>query len=156
GFSIDLLEEALDEAPPNWSIASRLAQQYAVQARQQEAERVLDQYIERSSSTPDALKHAARWARERRNYDLAKHYYERLLEVDPKRPDVWMELGKLYAELGQIEKMKHALDTFVEQHGDDRHDMLDVASIYSDQKLYEEAEKVIKRVRENNPKSLLV
>lgn len=156
GFSIDLLEKALTEAPPNWSIASRLAQQYAVQARQKEAERVLNEFIDRSDSTPDALKHAARWARERRNYDLAKHFYERLLETDPQRPDAWMELGKLYAELGQIEKMKHALETFVDKHGDDRHDLLDVAGLYTDQKLYEEAETVIEQVRRDNPKSLMV
>ena len=156
GFAMDLLEKALDEAPPNWSIASRLAQQYAVKARQQEAERVLNTYIERAKSKSNALVHAARWAKGRRNYDLAKHYYERLLETKADRPDVWMELGKLYAQLGQIEKMKQALDTFVDKHGENRHDLLDVASIYTDQQLYEAAEDVIEKVRRRNPKSLLV
>lgn len=155
GFAIDLLEEALTEAPPNWTVASRLAQQYAVQARQSEAERVLNTYIDRAETTK-ALKNAARWARERRNYDLAKHFYERLLENEPDQPDVWLELGKLYAQLGQIENMRRALDTFVDDHGEDRRDLLSVASIYREQKLFENAERVLHEVRSRNPESLLV
>jgi tetratricopeptide (TPR) repeat protein len=156
GFAVDLLEEALDKAPPTWSVTSRLAQQYAVQARREDAQRVLNTFIDRADSTADALKHAARWARERRNYNLAKSYYERLLEVAPDQSDTWMELGELYAELGQIEKMKNALDTFVDKHDDNRQDLLDVTSIYLDRKLYQRAEQVLRKVRENHPESLLV
>jgi len=153
-FAIELLENALEEAPPSWSVASRLAEQYAVQARQQEAERVLDTYIERSTNTAEALANAADWAKQRRNYDLAKTYYERLVEAEPGRAKGWLALGKLYAKLGQVENMKDALDTFVERHGEDRHDLLSVASIYNDQQLYRDAERILKIVRDRNPESL--
>lgn len=155
-FAIELLERALEKAPPSWSIASRLAQQYAVQARQQEAERVLNTYIDRANDPAKALANAAEWAKQRRNYDLAKTFYERLVETDPDRSNGWLELGKLYAKLGQVENMKDALDTFVERHGDDRHDLVSVASVYRDQQLYRDAERVLELVRQRNPKSLHV
>lgn len=156
GFATDLLEEAVEKASPSWDLTSRLAERYAVRARRDDYEETLERYIDRSDATSDALEQAGDWAKGRRNYELAREYYERLTETSPDRPEVWRKLGRVYARLGQVDQMRRALDQFVQRQEGDVGALLDVASLYADKNLYDAAETALESARESAPQRLRV
>jgi predicted Zn-dependent protease len=155
-YALDLLEQGLESAPPSWNIAAKLASLYARRARTGEMERVLTTYVERSGDTSDAKLEVARWALNRRNYDLAQHFFERALEEDDAEPGTWLELARVYSTLGQLDRLQHTLDTYVKKFDHGRYELLDVASMYQKHRLYEQAEEVLLEARKEDPKSLVV
>ncbi|WP_168210963.1 tetratricopeptide repeat protein [Persicimonas caeni] len=155
-YAIDLLEQALEKAPPSWNLASKLAALYARRARSGEMERVLKTYVERAGGTSDAKLQVARWALNRRNYELAQHFFERAVEHDDVEAGTWLELARVYSTVGQIDKLETALKTYIKNYEHDRYELLDAASMYQKHRLYEAAEEVLLDARKDDPKSLVV
>ncbi len=155
-YALKLLERGLDKAPPSWSIAYRLASLYARRAQSAEVERVLDTYVKRAHSTADAQVQVAHWALNRRNYDLAQHFFEKAVETKDVDSSVWLELARVYSSVGQIDKLKYALRTYLNKYDHSRYDLLDVAAMYQKHRLYEDAEKALLKAHKSDPKSLVV
>jgi tetratricopeptide (TPR) repeat protein len=156
-YALDLLEQGLENAPPSWHVAAQLASMYARRARAGgEIEGVLTTYIERAGSTTEAKLQVARWALNRRNHDLAQHFFERALESGQDEPAIWLELAQVYSTQGRLDRLKHTLDTYVKKFDHDRYELLDVASMYQKHRLYEQAEDVLLKARQDDPESLVV
>jgi Tfp pilus assembly protein PilF len=155
-FEIDLLEQALQNAPPSWNVAAKLAELYARRARSAEVERVLKTFVERSGDTPEAKLQVARWAQDRRNYALAETFYESVVEQVDGRQNVWLELARVYSTLGKVDKLEFALQTYQRKFDLGRYEYLDVASMYLEHRMYESAEKALLKARELDSKSLVV
>jgi predicted Zn-dependent protease len=154
-YALELLEQGLEKAPPSWHVASKLASLYARRARSGEMERVLTAYVERAEDSAEAKLQVARWALNRRNYDLAQHFFERALEDDGTDRGVWLELARVYSTLGVIDRLEHALDAYVKKSDHGRYELIDVAEIYQKHRLYEQAEEVLLQARKDDPKSLV-
>lgn len=155
-FAAELLEKALVDAPPDWNVAARLAQHYAVQVREKEVSRVLNTYVERSSNPEhESFAKCAGWAADRENYVLAQQFYRRAIDAKAEAPNLRMALADILDRQGDIEQLKQTLDAFVERFPDRRHQLMEAASLYANHGLYRDAESVLKRLRDRYPKSLV-
>ena len=155
-FAAEILQKGLDSGTSDWQIVSRLAEYYAVQSRPSRVESVLETYVEQSDAPADAFADAAQWARNRRNYDLAEYYYERLLAEAPERSKARLELARVYAQLGRIDQLRATLETFVRRHDGGRRDLFEVVSLYIEHKLYGDAEEVLEDLQASSPTNLVV
>ncbi len=156
-FAAEILQETLEGGTSNWQIASQLAEYYAVESRPSRVEDVLEQYVDESNNPVSALEQTAQWAKRRRNYDLAQHYYERVLAESPARAEVRLELARVYAQLGRIDQLRSTLQQFVRRHEDEgREKLLEVASLYIEHKLYSDAEDVLETIQSASPTNLVV
>ncbi|MGM0558490.1 MAG: tetratricopeptide repeat protein [Myxococcota bacterium] len=155
-YEVQLLERALEKAPPSWNVAAKLAELYARRARSNEVQRVLETFVERSGGTPEAKLQVARWAQDRRNYALAQTFYESVIETVDDRKNVWLELARVYSTLGKLDRLEFALQAYQDKFELGRYELLDVASMYLDHRLYESAEQALLEARELDPKSLVV
>ncbi len=155
-YALELLESGLEHAPPSWNLAEKLASRYARRARTPEMERILKTYLERENNAHDAQLRVARWALNRRNHDLAQHFFERAVEHDGADAGTWLELARVYSSVGHVDKLQHALETYVKRFDQDRYELLEVASMYQSHRLYEEAESVLEQAHKDDPKSLVV
>ncbi|MFP4597083.1 MAG: tetratricopeptide repeat protein [Persicimonas sp.] len=155
-YGLELLESGLKHAPPSWNLAEKLASRYARRARTAQMERILKTYLEREDDAHDAQLRVARWALNRRNHDLAQHFFERAVEHDEAGAGTWLELARVYSSVGQVDKLQHALETYVKRFDQDRYELLEVASMYQSHRLYEESEAVLEQAHKDDPKSLAV
>ncbi len=156
-LAFELLEEAMVESPASWRVAQTLAELYARRAKADDVERVLKLYVERADATVDAEINAARWAAGRRNFALARFFYERAVARDSSsKGDIWLELARIYAATNASDELKIALENFVKDRGENRQALLDVAAIFLGQRMFEDAERALKRALKQEPSSLSV
>ena len=144
GLVIDLLEEALEKAPPRWHLVEQLAEIYARRARPAEVERVLRRYVVRRDSSPQAQREAARWAMRRRDWDLAAHFYEALTTQERVDNRVWLDLSHVYANRGDTNKLKRAMENYLRGSDDRRYARLEAADLYRANRMFAEAEALLK------------
>lgn len=145
-IAIELLEEALVEATPQWRTARQLADLYARRARANDVERVVRTYVERAGSTTTAQLEVGRWAASRRDFELAQYFLEGAVESEGTPASVWLELARVYSASGRVTEMRGALGNYAKVSDDERRALLDIAGIYRGQRMYDEAEKALLRL----------
>ncbi|MEM1347650.1 MAG: tetratricopeptide repeat protein, partial [Myxococcota bacterium] len=150
-LALELLEEAGAEAVPDKRNTMELAEMYARRAQQGDVERVLARYVERSADTFQAQVSVAEWAERRRNYEIAQFYFERIVDSPKAGKDEWLALAKIYAVQARTERLKKAASTYLELSGPDLKGFNNVFAIYSEQRLYEDAEKILERAQKRYP-----
>lgn len=155
-IAIELLEEAIVVAAPHWRATRKLAELYARRARTNDVERVLKKYVERSQSSVSAQVAVGRWAAGRRNFELARFFLESAVEADESSPSIWLELARVYSALGRMDEVRRTLTTYVKKVDDERRALLDVASIYRGQRMYDEAEDALRKLFKKDPTDLNV
>jgi predicted Zn-dependent protease len=155
-YSLELLEQGLKTAPVSWNMAEKLASLYARRAQSADVERVLKTYVERADRGHDARIQVGRWALGRRNYEMAQHFFEQAVEHEQADSGAWLELARIYSTLGQVDRLEHALDTYIKRFDHTRYELLDAASMYQNHRLFEQAEEVLLDAHEDDPKSLVI
>ena len=155
-LAIELMEEALTEAPPSSRVMQKLANTYAYLARMGDAERVLRRYVERQNSSRESLVDAARWARGRNNFELSQHFYEKITARDDAKADDWLALARIYATQSRNDELRRALETYIELREGNRNAVNESAQIYMDQGLFEEAEGLLKKLQRKHPEDLAI
>lgn len=158
-FTIELLEEALVKAKPSWPVAQELAERYARRGRSQDVERTLTLAIERAENPSETMANAARWAAERRNFELAKLYMERAIasskDIKQTGP-LYRELARIYAELNDDNQLENALDAYILANPSNIDALLFAAELYQSKNLPRNAEKALKAALKIDPKSSVV
>lgn len=142
-----ILEEALKEAAPNLRVAERLANAYARRASSGDVERVWKTYTSRLKESRSALQQAANWARRRRNFDLSAYFYEKLAQLPNSTSYDWFYLAQIYAQQGKVEDLKNAIKKYLDKAGTNRRSLREAADIYTNQNMYDEAEKIYKKAQ---------
>ena len=142
-LALELLEEAIADAAPSWGATRRLAELYARRAKNADVERVVKQYIERSDSKTTARVRVGRWAAARRNFELARFFLEAAVQDSNVPAAVWLELARVYSALGFGDEVRRSLETYAKKAPERRRALLDVATIYKAQRMYDEAEKAL-------------
>ena len=157
-LALALLEEATTRAAPSWRASRRLADLYARRAKSEDVERVLRSYVERSSRPTRALVTVGEWATNRRNFDLARFFLEKATagKKSDLTPNVWLILARVYSALGNLDEVRRCLKTYTAESSDKRRALLDVATIYRTQRMYDEAEDALQAALKREPEDLLV
>ena len=155
-LGMEFLEEALVDAPPNIRVTEQLANEYARQARKGDTERVLKTYVERSGNTRKSLEQAAKWSYRRRNWDLAQFFYEKITERDDAIAEDWYELARIYASQARLDELRTALEAYLKMRGNDRRSIGEAALLYREQRLFEEAEKLLKKAQKKYPEDQVI
>ena len=153
-LGVEILEQALVEAEPNIRVMEQLANEYARQARKGDTERVLKTYVERSGNTRKSLEQAARWSSRRRNWDLAQFFYEKITERSDALADDWYELARIYASQGRTDELRTSLEAYLKMRGNDRSAVMKAATLYKEQRLFEESEKLLKKAQKKYPEDM--
>lgn len=153
---MEFLEQALVEAPPNINVMEQLANEYARQARKGDTERVLKTFVERSGDTRKSLEQAARWSTRRRNWDLAQFFYEKITERDDAIAEDWYELARIYSSQARLDELRTAIEAYLKMRGHDRRSISEAARLYEEQRLYEEAEKLLKVAQKKYPEDQVI
>ncbi|AWV89387.1 tetratricopeptide repeat protein [Bradymonas sediminis] len=154
-YALELLERGQAMAPSNWQLTEQLAGLYTRRAMRADVERVLNEFVDGSEEPFDAQVLVARWAHARRNYDLAQHFMERALE---ERGDIdsrtWLELARIYTAQGRTDRLKVAVTNYLKPKDRTASELVMAARIYTDARLFKEAEDVLKRAQKLDPKDI--
>lgn len=159
-IAIEVLEEGIANSPPKLKLTEQLAETYAQQSQFGQVERVMKLYVERVQQTkPDdhklAMKQAANWATRRNNYDLALFFYTRMLEQDPDDPDTLLKSADLYALQGKRDEMRQRLEQYLSVTKRETPAVKNAARIYRKQRMFSEAEELLKLLIKREPGQLL-
>lgn len=156
-LALELLEESTTKAGPSWRATRRLAELYARRARNPDVERVLRTYVDRAGGKSREKIVVGEWAANRRNFELARFFLESAVNEDKNvPPDVWLQLARVYSALGYMDEVRRCLKTYTAKAVDKRRALLDVASIYRAQRMYDEAEGALEEALKSEPEDLLV
>jgi thioredoxin-like negative regulator of GroEL len=101
---LDQLVTDFQQEPANLTSAFKLASAYAQLQQSNAAIAVLDQLIQQSNITADAVVQTAMFAQQLRNVPLMERALLRLTEVNPNSPEAWYDLSAMQAALGKQEE----------------------------------------------------
>ncbi len=150
-LAADILEQAMEDAPPSLMITERLAEFYARRARSGDVERVLRRYVERNKDSALSYEQVARWAQRRRSWDIALFFYEKLVQKPGSGSAEWYSLAGIYAAQGRADQLRGALDRFIALSKGGRADLLRAADMYAEQRMFEDAERLLKQAQKETP-----
>lgn len=150
-LSVEILEQAMSEAPPSLMITERLAEFYARRARMGDVERVLKRYVERMGDKFIAYEQVARWAHRRRSWDIALFFYEKLVQKPGVDATEWYTLASVYAALGRADQLRGALEQYIRVAKGGRPELLRAADLYAEQRMFEDAERLFKQALAGAP-----
>ncbi len=112
-LAVELLERAIVEAEPNFALTQSLANQYARSALGGEVERVLKTYVDRQGSTREALEQAGQWARQRRDFELAQFFMNKIVVMPGSNAQDWYELARVYSALARVEDLRDSIKQYL-------------------------------------------
>jgi tetratricopeptide (TPR) repeat protein len=150
-LAAEILEQAMEEAPPSLMITERLAEFYARRARTGDVERVLRRYVERNKDSALAYEQVARWAQRRRSWDIALFFYEKLVQKPGVGSTEWYTLASIYAAQGRADQLRGALDRYIKLSKGGKSELLRAADLYAEQRMFEDAERLLKQAQKESP-----
>lgn len=152
-IAITILERGINEAAPDRTLTRQLADIYARRAQLDAVERTLNHFVDRYADTADALLFAGTWARERNNYELARHFFERATELDDSSPDLWLDLAGVLAELEEHDEMIQAVYTYLAEQNESDQAIQNAAELLASHRHYEDARPLLQRLFERQPEN---
>ena len=150
-LALAFLEEALEALPADADITRRVTSYHAQNARHAEVERLWKRFVERQGESRQSMEIAAQWARQRRSYELAEHFYAQIAQRNGSSAD-WLNLAHMLAQQAKTEELRKAVSRYLDLARDDRRALRDASDLYMEQNLFEDAERVFERGLKKYPK----
>ena len=116
--AIFYLEKALEQDPDSMMLTRELVQLYWQQKNDGAAENLVDEIISRSPDDIENLIVYAKIKHSLKHLDEAKTAYEKIIGLDPKRKDIYLLLGGLYADEGNREFALQVYEKLVKEFPD--------------------------------------
>ena len=104
--AITLLKKLRDKYPYTINYWIRLSNCYIKENRFAEADEALDYALAINDKEPSVLELKGGCSFEKNDYLKAEEYYLRLEKIDANKPKVWYYLSKVYANMGQKDKLE--------------------------------------------------
>lgn len=146
-IAVELLNQGAQEAPPNWRLSRTLADLLSRLSKDKDAEKILQKFVDRASkeNASEKVKHyldVARWAATRRNFELAKFFFEKAVIQKNFPSDAWLELSQIYAKLGFTSDLRRSLNSYFKRSSNTKTEKYrKVGAVYQAQRMFAEAEK---------------
>ncbi|MFG0500600.1 cellulose synthase complex outer membrane protein BcsC [Pseudomonas sp. YQ_13] len=134
------------------------AQQLQAQGRSAEATALLEAGLARGEGSPDDLMLLADWAAARGEHGKARSYYQRVLVVQPGRPDARLGVMESAVAEGNLQQARHMLGVKVPQFAaDDGNAQRRLAAVWTALGEHDQAARLLDRVaaQQTRPDPLL-
>lgn len=148
---INILERAAEEAEPTRTLTKQLADIYAHRAQIDSARELFEQYVDRHDDPYTAEAVAARWARQRHNFEFAQQFYRRAADRPEARPEILRELAAVFGELGEYHQMEQVLDEYLRARDTSEDALSSAADLLADHHRYEQSENLMSRLHDRAP-----
>lgn len=134
------------------------AQQLQAQGRSAEATALLEAGLARGEGSPDDLMLLADWAAARGEHGKARSYYQRVLVVQPGRPDARLGVMESAVAEGNLQQARHMLGVKVPQFAaDDGNAQRRLAAVWTALGEHDQAARLLDRIaaQQTRPDPLL-
>ncbi|MEH6417885.1 cellulose synthase complex outer membrane protein BcsC [Pseudomonas sp. CGJS7] len=134
------------------------AQQLQAQGRSAEATALLEAGLARGEGSPDDLMLLADWAAARGEHGKARSYYQRVLVVQPARPDARLGVMESAVAEGNLQQARHMLGVKVPQFAaDDSNAQRRLAAVWTALGEHDQAARLLDRIaaQQTRPDPLL-
>ncbi|RAL21574.1 hypothetical protein DL240_12005 [Lujinxingia litoralis] len=155
-LALTLLLEAPETLAPDWAFTSTLGNLLAARARLDEVEALLNRFVEANPPAHLSLRHAAGWAHERNNFELARSLYERALQYPQTDPMAYRALGLVLLELKEREAMLEAFYAYLKAVDHRVEPTLEIATQLQHERFFEEARAILRRLGDQQHQNIVV
>lgn len=152
-LGIQILERGAQEALPSRALTRALADLYARRAQMDEVERTLNRFIDRYENRIEALDFAGSWAKERNNFELARHYLSQAADHPDARSQIFFSLAEISMELGEDLEVTQAINAFLRAENRSEAALARSAQFYVQHRYFEDAERLLKSLVQGAPQN---
>ena len=147
-----VLELDTDAGFSNEAAAELLASRglaYLMLGERDNAQRELDDALQKNPNSVYALVERARLSVSQRNFDEARPYLDKAFEINPDYEYAWSLLGNLNLFEGDIEAAIKAYTEAINKSKNANRDLMQRAMLFIQQKQYEQAQQDIKQLKKS-------
>lgn len=152
--AIFYLGKAIESDPESLYLKRELALFYLYGEKIEEALNVVEKILEKNPNEVEALIMAGRIKQALNLDDDVKEIYEKVITNDPKQEAIYLILGGLYLDEGDLEKAFSVFEQLVENFPESYAGEFFLGKIYAEQGKFKEAEKKLNKTLELEPNLL--
>lgn len=135
--ALERFEQALDMVPDNPELMEAAGRALLKLDRLDEAEANFLDVLKLEPDWPDPHMGLALVAMQRNEAFKAIHHLERAIETDPDNPEAYVELGRYYGLIGELELARATYDRWTQRHPEDPDMLINAGSTAFDAGDYE-------------------
>lgn len=151
GGAIEFMKMAVENDPNSFFLKKELAILYLHKEENENALAVVEEILEQQPDSVDALVMSATIRKTLDKEADVKETYERVLEIDPKRQNIYQILGKMYFTEGDMDNALRIYDEMLVHFPENYVGHYYIGEIFGVQGAYEKAEASFQKALELSP-----